>query len=111
MNATYFTLSIFIDVIILSKMELPNHALAQQYFISPEGLQKMLATPRDPNYPGRNILWTDDISVELPIRMGTSGITSIPPTTIIEEFRRSVDKFGLRSALSSKVNGVWVNYP
>lgn len=89
-------------------MQLPSYDTGQQYFISPEGLQRMMSTPQDPKYPGRHVLWTDDVTVELPIRMGTSGITSVTPTTLIEEFRRSVEKYGLRSALSSKINGMWV---
>lgn len=89
-------------------MQLPRYDSGQQYFISPEGLQRMVSTPQDSRYPGRNVLWTDDVTVELPIRMGASGITSLPPTTLIEEFRGSVERFGLRSALSSKINGMWV---
>lgn len=91
-------------------MEIPDHPHAQQYFISPEGLQQLLKRPKDQQYPNRHVLWTDDATVELPIRMGTSGITSLTPTTLIHEFRTAVKEFGLRSALSSKINGIWVRY-
>lgn len=70
------------DVIII--MKIPEHPHAQQYFISPEGLQQTLSRPRDQQYPGRHVLWTDDVTVELPIRTGNSGITALSPTTLIE---------------------------
>lgn len=89
-------------------MQLPTYPGAQQYHISPDGLQELISRPKDPQYPGRHILWTDDITVELPIRIGTTGVTSHVPTTLIDEFKLAVTKYGHRSALSSKVNGVWV---
>lgn len=51
-------------------MELPKYSNAQQYYISPRGLQKMINLPKDSKWPGKGVLWTDDIKAELPIRMG-----------------------------------------
>lgn len=65
-------------------MKIPEHSHAQQYFISPAGLQQLISRPKDEQYPGRHVLWTDDAKVELPIRMGSSGVTSLTPTTLIE---------------------------
>jgi len=57
-------------------MKLPDYPTAKEYFISPEGLQKMLSSPRDPKYPTKNVLWATDMTTELPIRMGLSGISA-----------------------------------
>jgi hypothetical protein len=89
-------------------MRLPDYPTAKEYYISPEGLQKLMSTPRDPKYPGRDVLWTTDMSTELPIRLGTSGVSSLCPSTLIDEFRKSVSAYGLRSALSVKINGMRV---
>jgi long-chain-fatty-acid--CoA ligase ACSBG len=71
-------------------MHIPEYTAAKQYYISPEGLQHILATPRDPNFPGKNLLWTTDFKTELPIRLGTTGVSASKPTTLIEDFRNSV---------------------
>jgi hypothetical protein len=66
------------------KIELPIYEGSKEYSISPEGLQRMLEAPKDKDFPNKNILWTDDFRVELPIRMGKSGLSSITPTTLID---------------------------
>lgn len=38
------------------------------YSISVEGLESLLKRPKDPKYPHRHIMWTDDFTVELPIK-------------------------------------------
>jgi hypothetical protein len=93
----------------MQRLTLPGYETAQDYFISAEGLQQMLSLPRDAAHSTKNILWTDDFKTELPIRMGKEGPSAIPPTTLIDEFRRVVRQFPDRSALSSKHTGVWVS--
>ena len=43
-------------------MKLPDNPTAKEYYISPEGLQKLLSTPRDPNYPAKNVLWATEMT-------------------------------------------------
>lgn len=92
----------------MQKLQLPNYETARDYYISPEGLQKLLSSPRDEKYPHKDLLWTDDFKAELPIRMGRQGTSAIPPSTLIEEFKLVVTKFGDRPALSHKHEGHWV---
>jgi hypothetical protein len=33
------------------------------YCISSEGLEQLIKRPKDPRYPERNIMWTDDFTV------------------------------------------------
>ena len=40
----------------------------ETFIISSEGLQNMLSKPKDPKYPSKNYTWTDDFTVELPIK-------------------------------------------
>lgn len=68
----------------------------------------MLKEPRDPLYPARNVTWTDDFRVELPIRKGIEGIASLEPVTLIDEFRGAVATHADKPALSVKRNNVWV---
>lgn len=55
-------------------------------------------------------MWTDDFTVELPIKRASEGIGALEPTTIIDEFRRSAKIYANRPAISVKRNGKWVNY-
>lgn len=79
----------------------------ETFSISSEGLEAMLKRPRDPQYPDRHISWTDDFSVELPIRKSAEGVASLEPTTLIDEFRRANEIFRDRAALSVKRKGKW----
>lgn len=58
------------------------------------GFHKAVGAPKD----GKNVLWTTDASVELPIKLGVDPncISSIPPTTVIKIFQDTVAKFGDR---------------
>lgn len=47
----------------MNNIELPTYDAAKKYFISPEGLQKILSLPKDDRYPAKNILWTDDFNI------------------------------------------------
>jgi len=44
----------------MEKITLPNYNAAQDYYISPEGLQHNLNLPKDAKYPYKNLIWTDD---------------------------------------------------
>ena len=82
--------------------------LSNSISISAEGLQSMLSRPTDPKYPMRHIAWTDDFTVELPIKKSVGGIGSIPSSTLIDEFRIAVVKYANQPAQSVKRNGKWV---
>lgn len=43
----------------------------------------MLQKEKDARFPGRHVSWTDDIRVELPIRIASEGTGSLLPTTLI----------------------------
>jgi long-chain-fatty-acid--CoA ligase ACSBG len=83
--------------------------IPDSYTISAEGLENLLKRPRDPRYPQKDIMWTDDFKVELPIKRTLEGIGSLEPSTIIDEFRRTIILYKDRPALSAKRNGHWVN--
>jgi long-chain-fatty-acid--CoA ligase ACSBG len=51
---------------------LPSLGDSEYLYISPEGLNK-LATVYDPKDPVKNINWTVDYTLELPIRMKKFG--------------------------------------
>lgn len=51
-------------------------------YMSPEGLER-LSTLLDPAKPNKNILWTNDYTVELPIRVKREGPGSEAPFTLI----------------------------
>lgn len=56
----------------MHQFSLPTLADDEYFSISPEGLQK-LTSVYDPNDPTKNINWTGDYTVELPIRMKKRG--------------------------------------
>lgn len=62
----------------------------------------MIKRPRDTQYPLRNISWTDDFTVELPIRKSQDGIGALEPTTLIDEFRLASKVFAKKPAFSWK---------
>ena len=80
----------------------------EKYEISSDGFEKLLQNRHEPDL-SRNINWTDDFTVELPIRIGKDEASSLEPTTLIDEFRTTLSKWADRPALSKKVNGKWVN--
>lgn len=96
------------NILLKAKMILPNYEGAKEYSISAEGLQALLTRTVDPKYPHKNITWTDDIRVELPIKLAKSGVAATTPTTLIDEFQLVVKTMGHRNALSSKKDGKWV---
>jgi long-chain-fatty-acid--CoA ligase ACSBG len=57
---------------------------------------------------GKDVMWTTDYNLELPIRIKKSGPGSETPSTLIEEFERVMTVYADSPALSQKVNGKWV---
>ena len=51
-------------------------------YISPEGLKK-LAQVYDPKDPAKNLKWTTDYTLELPIRLAKQGAASEIPITLV----------------------------
>jgi long-chain-fatty-acid--CoA ligase ACSBG len=54
-------------------------------YISAPGFERLMAR-YDGENGGKDILWTTDYNLELPIRMKKSGCGSETPSTLIEEF-------------------------
>ena len=61
----------------------------------------------DPACPERNIVWTTDPRVELPIKMDTKGTASMPPITCMDLWQLTLAKHGKKAALSEKIDGKW----
>lgn len=68
----------------MKKIELPLYEASKEYSISPQGLKSMLEVSKNESCVGKNIIWTDSVKVELPIRLGKSGIAAVPPTTLMQ---------------------------
>ena len=74
--------------------------------ISPQGLVQ-LATNTLPNDPQKNIVWTTDAKVELPIIMKKFGQGGETPLTLMDQWQISLARYGDQPALSQKINGQW----
>ena len=90
-------------------MNLPQYKGAKNYFISPQGLEIILENKSKKQFYGQDVLWTTDVRKELPIRMGSEGLAAEIPSTLIDEFRKTLAVYKERPALSTKINGIWVN--
>ena len=64
------------------------------YLLSNKGLHEMLANRTRSKYPGQYTQWTDDKTIELPIKIGLSGIESLQPTTLLDEWHSTLEKYG-----------------
>ena len=90
---------------------LPSLGDSEYLYISPEGLNK-LAIVYDPNDFAKNINWTIDYTLELPIRMKKFGpgrvaniitlLGSEVPATLVEKFIERVKTSANKPALSVK---------
>lgn len=76
------------------------------FFLSPQGVAS-LAKNYDPTVPERNVLWTTDPRVELPILVGKTGAAALPPMTFMDLWKDVLAKNGKKPALSEKINGKW----
>lgn len=87
---------------------LPNYTNFLNATLSAEGMAQLCQKAKDRTYPGQHSVWTDDYRVELPIRIATEGIASVPATTAVDEWQEALKKFGKQPALSVKREGKWV---
>ena len=94
----------------MHQFSLPTLADNEYLHISPDGLKK-LSTAYDPKDPFKNINWTVDYTLELPIRMKKAGpgwitiiyiLGSEVPVTLVEKFIERVSLSPNRPALSVK---------
>lgn len=74
--------------------------------ISPRGMAS-LALRGDNTDPDRDLIWTTDAKVELPIYRRRTGRGSEAPMTMMELWRRALEKWGNMPALSQKIDGKW----
>jgi|JI6StandDraft_1071083.scaffolds.fasta_scaffold277693_2 long-chain-fatty-acid--CoA ligase ACSBG len=79
----------------------------ENIYISTPGFEKLMARYEGEN-GGKDVVWTTDYNLELPIKLKKSGPGSEVPTTLIEEFQRIYTVYPERPALSVKVDGKWV---
>lgn len=62
---------------------LPTLPKDEYFYISPEGLNK-LVKEYDPKEPGKNILWTTDRNCELPIIMNKNGVGKLKISNFLQ---------------------------
>ena len=70
---------------------LPDYPESKTYALSPKGLEKIIQGEPERKYSGQHIVWTDDVRVELPVRIGTEGMAAIEPSTLIQEWKASLN--------------------
>ena len=86
----------------LPSMNLEDYTLA----LSPQGVSELI-TNFDPKNPERNVVWTTDPRVELPILMTRTGPASISAITTMDLWAEVLKKHGNSPALSDKIGGQW----
>lgn len=69
----------------------------------------MLNRKINPQYPSKDVSWTDDFKVELPIKRSSEGVGSLYPQTLIDSFRKAIKLYKDLPALSVKRGGHWVH--
>ena len=76
--------------------------------LSPEGWVRQAAANK-PEASGKNLHWTADKTVELPIKMALdpSNPASRPPRTVMDVFVDTARKYPAETALQVKRNGAW----
>ena len=84
-------------------MEKKDPNLFEHVVISREGLSSFTDIK-----DGKNIVWTTDVNVELPIVMGPEPEALTPPKTFIQLFEDRVKKTPKRAALNVERNGKWI---
>jgi long-chain-fatty-acid--CoA ligase ACSBG len=75
--------------------------------ISAEGLTHLLKN-RSEDEPARNVVWTTDPRVELPVLVAKTGVASVPPMTVFDMWRKQLARGASNNALNDKINGKWV---
>jgi len=79
------------------------------FSLSPAGLAQMPAL-LDPKNPAKNMIWTTDPRVELPILMTKEGPGSYAPITVMQLWEKTLAEYGDRGAVNDKINGKWRTY-
>lgn len=74
--------------------------------LSAEGMHA-LTQNYDPSCPERNVIWTTDPRVELPILVGNCETSALPPLTAMDLWQITLSKYGKKPAMSEKVAGKW----
>lgn len=76
--------------------------------ISPRGIANLVLNG-DRTDPDKDLVWTTDATVELPIIKTRFGKGSEAPVTMMEMWRGALEKWGNLPALSYKVDGKWTS--
>ena len=79
------------------------------FSLSPSGLAQMPAL-LDPKNPAKNMIWTTDPRVELPILMTKEGPGSYAPITVMQLWEKTLAEYGDKGAVNDKINGKWRTY-
>lgn len=69
-----------------------------------EGLSKEM---REKIKAGKDVVWTSDIDMELPIKLSETGPAALPPQTVVEFFADCVRRFGPEPALLFEPHFSW----
>ena len=110
----------------MEKLVAPFLEEDEYLYMTPQGLQRF-GQIYDPKDPLKHILWTDDYTVELPIKMKKSGPGNITsycccmrltvailgsemPLTLIDALDTTHKKYKTRSALRCKRDGKYINW-
>lgn len=54
-----------------------------------------------------NTIWVSDIAAKRPIKVEKKGVNSLVPSTVLDVFRQTVNKYGDKLALSIKIENIW----
>lgn len=74
--------------------------------LSMKGMDELVRN-HDPADPAKNLIWTTNPNVELPILLSKEGTGSLRPMTVMEMFKIVVQKYGTKPAIADKVKGEW----
>jgi long-chain-fatty-acid--CoA ligase ACSBG len=74
--------------------------------ISPQGMADLVINS-DASDPDKNLLWTTDARVELPIIMKKFGQGSETPITLMDQWKITLAEHADKPALSQKIDGQW----
>ncbi|CAD8089571.1 unnamed protein product [Paramecium sonneborni] len=81
--------------------------MEEKVYISEEGMRQLLKE-FDIKDPLKNVQWTTNYRMELPIRVKKSGPGSEIPITLPEQFKNDCTQFAQKPALSVKRNNKWI---
>lgn len=84
--------------------------MAEQYtprcVVSLDALQRIKA-PDYAQHAGKGVHWVTDADAEIPLKIGSDGISAAEPLTVMQSFDAVLEKCPDRPALLSKQNGAW----